>query len=378
MALECAAGLSCLFQNIFFILIGCFGMGFLIGFHELGHFLFAKLFGVRTPSFSIGMGPKLLTKKIGDTEFSFSAIPLGGYVEIAGAAEIGQGDQKEAHAKDSGSFTSKPYYQQLLILLGGIIFNLAFAYGAFILLFATGIPKTPLIQKPIISVIQPESPAEKHTLLIGDRIISINDETIENDIYKIQSILQPLAQQEATVVIERDQTLIEKTIIIGEKKVNGTSIGFLGVEFEISDTPAQSWGQAIKSGIALTHAWIINTAKAFTQLKKNSSELAGPVMIIAMTTKAASAGLKILLFFLAIISINLAVLNLIPLPILDGGQILFYTIEAIIGRPLPGKVREYIHIATWIMFLLLFLVLTTKDIYRIASPYIETIRLYFK
>lgn len=378
MALECTAGLSCLFQNIFFILIGCFGMGFLIGFHELGHFLCAKFFGVRTPSFSIGMGPKLFTKKIGDTEFSFSAIPLGGYVEIAGAAEVGQGDQKEAHATDTGSFASKPYYQKLCILLGGIVFNLIFAYSAFIFLFATGIPKTPLIQKPIISVIQPESPADKHTLLVGDRIVSINNEAIENNIYKIQNILQPLAAQEAIIVVERDKTLIEKTIIVGEKNINGTSVGFLGVEFEISDTPAQSLSEAIKNGITLTHTWIINTAQAFTQLKKNSSELAGPVMIIAMTTKAASAGFKILLFFLAIISINLAVLNVIPLPILDGGQILFYTIEAIIGRPLPDKVREYIHIATWIMFLLLFLVLTTKDIYRIASPYVETIRLYFK
>ena len=95
-------------------------------------------------------------------------------------------------------------------------------------------------------------------------------------------------------------------------------------------------------------------------------------MIIAMTIKSAAAGFQIFLLLLILISINLAVLNLIPLPILDGGQILFYAIEAAIGRPLPTKVREYIHIATWIMFILLFAYLSWKDINRIAGTYIET------
>jgi len=360
-------------QNICFILLGCFGVGFLIGFHELGHFLFAKIFKIRTPSFAIGIGPKLIRKKIGDTEFSFSPIPFGGYVEIAGAAEIGQGDQKDAHATDEGSFATKPYYQKLCVLMGGIIFNLAFAYFAMILLFITGIPKTPLIQKPIITTIQKESPAEKHTLAIGDRIISINKQPIENSIQRLQTILQPLALQEAIVTIERNGSIIEKTIIIGEKQVNGVSFGILGVEFEISPTAPQPFMQAIKQGIAMTNMWIKNTAIGFTQLKKNYGEMAGPVMIIAMTTKAASAGWQILLLLLAIISINLAVLNLIPLPILDGGQLLFYTVEAIIQRPLPEKVREYIHIATWLMFIILFLYLSAKDIYRLAAPYISPV-----
>ncbi len=100
-----------LFQKLFFSMAGILGIGFLIGFHELGHFLFCKLFKIRTPSFSIGFGPRLLKKKIGDTEFALSAITLGGYVEIAGSAEIGQGDQKDAHANDPYSFNQKPLYQ---------------------------------------------------------------------------------------------------------------------------------------------------------------------------------------------------------------------------------------------------------------------------
>src|SRR5690606_27744818 len=98
--------------------LGLFGIGFLIGFHELGHFLFCKLFSIRTPSFSIGFGPKLFSKKIGGTEFVISPIPLGGFVEIAGAAEVGQGDQKEASSRDKESFAVKPYYQKLLVMCG--------------------------------------------------------------------------------------------------------------------------------------------------------------------------------------------------------------------------------------------------------------------
>ena len=101
-----------LLHHLSLIIVGIAGIGFLIGFHELGHFVFCKLFRIRTPSFSIGMGPRIIKKKIGETEFALSLLPLGGYVEIAGAAEMGQGDQKDAQSTDAHSFSSKPYYQK--------------------------------------------------------------------------------------------------------------------------------------------------------------------------------------------------------------------------------------------------------------------------
>lgn len=374
MNLSIFAYLTPFFQNIFFILIGCLGMGFLIGFHELGHFLFAKYFGIRTPSFSIGFGPKIISKKIGDTEFSLSAIPLGGYVEIAGAAEVGQGEQTDAHATDSGSFATKPFYQQFCVMIGGILFNLIFAYCAFILLFMIGIPKTPLMQKPIIAIIHEDSAAEKAGLLPNDMITEFNRTSIDNSIQKLQQLISPLAHQTATITVKRNNELIEKEITLDERTVNNASIGTLGVEFSSLETPASSFFEAVKQGISATNLWIKNTIFGFTQLKKSYGEIAGPIMIVAMTTKAAASGFKILLLLLAIISINLAVLNLIPLPILDGGQILFYGIEALIQRPLPIKVREYIHIGTWLLFLALFLYLSAKDSCRLISPYIESVR----
>ena len=126
---------------------GLIGINFVVGIHEFGHFLFCKFFKIRTPTFSFGFGPYLASKKIGDTTFALSSIPLGGYVEIAGSAEMGQGDQKEAHARDTGSFAIKPYWQKLLVMIGGIVFNLIFAYAALIFLFMIGLPKTEFLYR---------------------------------------------------------------------------------------------------------------------------------------------------------------------------------------------------------------------------------------
>ena len=151
----------------------------------------------------------------------------------------------------------------------------------------------------------------------------------------------------------------------------GKPTGSLGASFAMASLPALSFGESIKKGIALANAYIKNTAKAFTHLLKSrdTTGMGGPIRIIQETTSGAAKGFKIFFLFLAVISINLAVLNLIPLPILDGGQILFYTIEAAIQRPLPHQVREYIHIASWIGILLLTLFLTYKDLLAVAIKF---------
>jgi len=110
--------ISSISQTSLLWIAGILGIGFLIGIHEFGHFLFCKLFKIRTPSFSIGFGPKIFEKQIGETLFKISAIPFGGYVEIAGSAEVGQGEQKEAYAKDEYSMAVKPYWQKMLVMAG--------------------------------------------------------------------------------------------------------------------------------------------------------------------------------------------------------------------------------------------------------------------
>ncbi len=370
-------GVFLLAQNALSIAMALFGIGFLIGFHEFGHFLFCKLFGIKTPTFSIGFGPVLYKRRIWDTDFTLSAIPLGGFVEIAGAAEVGQGEQKDADSTGKDSFAVKPYYQKFLVMTGGILCNLLFAYFTFILLSLTGIPKTPLMPaqtKTVIQELEPNGAAEKAGLQPGDRIHTINGVKVTDNFHRLTETIQPLAKKEVKINYERAGSPKELMLTVGERKVlPGT--GSLGITaFEMEAMPPRSFFEAIRQGIHLTNDWIARTFTGFLGIfrKADVKNMGGPIVIISMLAKGAVHSLKIFLILLAIISINLAILNLIPLPILDGGQLLFYTIEAIIGRPLPVKVREYIHIASWLLIMGLILYLSVFDIARIAHPYIES------
>lgn len=359
--------LSGLAQNSYFILTGLFGLLFLIGFHEMGHFLFCKLFNIHTPSFSIGMGPVIYKKKIGDTDFAFSAIPLGGYVEVAGLAELGQGDQKDAHLLGSRSFASKPYWQKFLVMFGGILFNLIFAFLALWGLYYSGMPKTPLLY-PInastkVSNLIENSPAQKAGLEKNDLIISINKQPVTSAV-EIVEFIKKNPDIHADFEIIRNNIHSTLPVTIGSTKINGQSAGFLGLEFEIQ---AYSFLQAGKNAWTGTIHIIKSTFSAFAGIVTNKqlNNLGGPIMVISQTIQGAAVGIKFFLLLLAVISINLAVLNIFPLPILDGGQILYFTIETVIRRPLPIKVREYIHYATWIFLLLLIAYLSVKDVFRI-------------
>lgn len=356
------------------VFLGILGISLLIGFHELGHFLFAKLFRVYTPSFSIGFGPQLISKKIGTTTFSFSAIPLGGYVEVAGMAEVGQGEQKEAFNTSTHSFAVKPFYQKMLILFGGIFFNCLFTIFVLWILFMIGAPKSDLLyplgiarEKPVIKIIRPNSPAQQAQLQVGDEIIAVNQTNINQDTELLKKIIRSLPNQKVILHLKRNnQTLsLEATpasTLITERKTSGEA-GSLGVLYEIEQVPTFGPYQAFKQSLRATMIYISMVAQSFKNIfiKKDVTEIGGPIMVITETIKGAQKGFKTFLLFLAVISINLAILNLIPLPILDGGQIFFVAIETIIGKQLP-KLREYIHIISWIAVMALIFYLTLKDV----------------
>ncbi len=370
-------------KNLGFIAAGLIGINFLVGFHELGHFLFCKLFNIRTPTFSIGFGSFIVSKKIGDTTFGIARWPLGGYVEIAGLSEVGQGDQKEAKLTGSQSFADKPFWQKFLVLSGGILFNLIFAYFVFSLMFMLGIPKTPIVYPEnattTIETVAPDSPAQKAGLLASDTIIGMDDpelfemgERTLNAKALIEG-LNSLADQQITLQVLRDGTTIMIPIKVASKEFLGQKRGYIGVAFAMEALPPYSFTQSIKKGFETANMHIMNTFRAFKHIfvKRDTSAVGGPITIITATVAGAQKGIKIFLLLLALISINLAVLNVLPLPILDGGQIMFAAIEAIIRRPLPGQIKEYIHIASWVGIMLLVVYLSARDIYRIIEPIIQ-------
>lgn len=369
--------LSILFSTKFLpILFALVGFGLLITVHECGHFLFCKLFGIHTPTFSIGMGPTLFKRKIGDTNFRLALIPIGGYVEIAGMAEVGQGDQKFASDLGPRSFGSKPFWQRFLVLVGGILFNLLFAYAVFSSLYMVGMP----VQKEVALFVQKVKELKDGTpvdLKVGDKIVEINQYKLapkpENLFPLIKQIGEELHETKPkwiTVGAERDGDRVYVSVpaeINGEKVLQGVLAGAtLGLKPTKVEYEKHGFFAAIKHGIKKTNGWIYKVFASLKMLvaKRNIKDFGGPIMIMSESFKRAQQGLSWLFVFLAIISVNLAVINILPIGALDGGQLLFETIEAIIRRKIPYVIRFGVNLASWVLILSLLSFLSYQDIRR--------------
>ncbi len=347
-------------QNFPYILAGIAGVGAVIAFHELGHFLFCKLFNVHAPSFSIGFGPQILKKKIGETTFSLSLIPVGGYVEI----EMGQTEG----INKNRTIDNKSYLQKMCIAWGGIIFNLIFAYVCLVGLSMSGIPSNPFLMHQgsySIKKIIPESPAQKAGIISGDKLLTVNGINVSEHINTLFQALEPLANKETIVTLQRNGEVKTFTLTLGSRKIKDKEYGVLGIEeFLFPSLKPVSFFKAFHQAFTITKELVSSTAHSLANaFKKRSAEgFSGPLMMISLTIASAGQGIKLFLIFLTVISITLGVLNVIPLPILDGGRILTFTIEAIIRRPLPEKIVVATHYATWILMIFLFIYLTIKDV----------------
>ena len=351
---------SWVIQNFHNILIGAIGVGCVIAFHELGHFLFCKLFNVHTPIFSIGFGPRLINKKIGETTFSLSLIPVGGYVE----AEMGQ----TPGLPDNRNMEKKPYWQKMCIACGGILFNLIFAYVILLGLSITGIPSNPFLMQQGTYAIKKfaiDSPALQAGLQPGDKLMKINQTPVSENISQLFQALEPLANQPVQVTIDRAGS--EKTFqfTLAARKVKNKEVGALGIEeFLFPSLPPLSFSQACLQALSITHKLISSTVSGLLHAfqKKSAQSFSGPLMMISLTIASISQGIKLFFIFLTVISVSLAVLNILPLPILDGGRIFTLTVEAIIRRPLPEKFTAAMHYASVILMIFLFIYLTVKDV----------------
>jgi regulator of sigma E protease len=349
-----------LLSSLLSMSLSLLGITFIIVFHEFGHFLFAKLCKVYTPTFSIGIGKVLFSKKIGDTDFCLSAGPIGGYVEIA--TEEGKGN--------SVGFNSIPYYQKLLIMFGGILFNIILTYLIFALLFFTGAPESPMLPynrntTTVESV--PEDSPNSNVLQAGDVITSIAKINIENDSSVLLQEVRTTAEEEYGSVhatILRNNRSKKVTLQVAEYNKKFFSIKqYLNVE--LSKKAPLSFTGSMKQAYSTTILYIKAISGSLKGMfsGKKLDGFSGPIMAIAIGSKGAKKGLSHLLLLLAIISINLAIMNLLPLPIFDGGQIVIHTIEALLGRKLSDKVQNIIGTGSWFFVLGLITLFSIKDLY---------------
>jgi regulator of sigma E protease len=312
-------------------------LGILIFVHELGHFIIAKLTGVKVLKFSLGFGPKVIGRKVGETEYLISSFPLGGYVKMLGEDGIEEVKEEERPR----AYTFQPVWKRFLIVFFGPLFNLLFASLLFILIFMTGFP----VLLPQVGDILPDSPAAKAGLMKGDSIIEIDGRPV-NRWDEMTDIIHRNPGKDLLINVKRDDRIIsfrlrpeEKEVpdIFGEKK----KVGLIGIK-PLGNTRVirEALPDALINGITKTWDISVLTIVSIIKLIQRiipAETIGGPILIFQMAGQEAAHGALSFFTFMAVISINLGVLNLLPIPILDGGHILFLTIEAIRRRPLSEK-----------------------------------------
>ncbi len=342
-------------------------LGALIFFHELGHFLVAKSFRMGVKTFSLGFGPKLAGFHLGKTNYVLSAFPLGGYVQLVGEtpeAEIPEDfDQSE-------NFSLRPPWQRMLVVSAGPFFNFLLAWAIYVLIFLFIGSQAML---PVVGEVKEDSPAQKANLKAGDKILSIENQEIEYWQDMAEQIKSG-SGQELHFRIERDNQILEMEIrpevqttknIFGET-IKVPRIGIVASK-EVVNVPMgpleSLWGAVVQTWnlIALTVEALVKIIERIVPLKT----IGGPIMIAQLVSQQAHQGLVDVLALTALISINLGLINLLPIPVLDGGHILFYSLETILRRPLDPKWRELAMKIGISLLIALMALAVYNDIYRI-------------
>ena len=340
-------------------------LGILISFHELGHFLVARLFGVGVEKFSIGFGPKIFGKRIGNTDYCVSAIPLGGFVKM-----VGEDPNADISPDDiSVSFTHKHVFKRILIVAAGPFFNL---FLAMIIFFGIFQIYGTFILEPSIGEVKENSPAFRGGLETGDRILAINEIPLERweDMAKIISesngdeLVLHIQRNESILVANVKPELITTKNIFGEdfqRYVIGITSSGDGSIKELNFF--QAFSESIIQTYNISKLTIVSIVKLI-QGAISTKTLGGPLMIAQMAGQQAKEGISNLLFFIALLSINLAIINFLPIPVLDGGHLVFFFIEAATGRPVNVKFREIAQQVGIFILVMLMIYVFYNDITR--------------
>ncbi len=344
-------------------------LGVLIFFHELGHFLVARLFGVGVEKFSLGFGPRLFGKKIGLTDYRVSAIPLGGFVKMVGEDPTAEMDPQDIPI----SFTHKHVFKRMLIVAAGPAFNLLLAVIIFYGIFQIS---GTYILKPSIGGVQENSPAETAGLQAGDMITAI-DGTPVTSWEEMAAMITASGGRSMAITIQRPEwdvfTATVSPRVTTTKNLFGEDIQryIIGISSagEVVNqrlNPIESLVESFKETYNITKLTIVSIVKLF-QGTVSTKTLGGPIMIAELAGQQAREGAINLIFFIALLSINLAIINFLPIPVLDGGHLLFFLIEAIIGRPLSIRMREIAQQAGIFILIMLMIFVFYNDISRIFS-----------
>ena len=343
-------------------------LGILIFVHEFGHFIVARWLGVGVTKFSFGFGPKLAGVTRGETEYLISAIPLGGYVKL-----VGENDEEEVSPEERDrAFYGKPVWVKMAIVSAGPIANLVFAFLVFWVVFQGGVPAL----TPKIGDVMPDTPAARAGIEAGDLVVRIGEREITTWEELAAGIQESGAGKVLAMTVRRGEKEIRVTVtpeireglsIFGEK-IDGPKIGVVAskevIQRKINPVAAISR--------AAEETWRIITLTVLTVVKLvmrvlPSDTLGGPILIAQIAGDQARQGISPFAYFLGLLSVNLGILNLLPIPILDGGHILFFSIEALRRKPLSPQARMMAQHVGLAVILMLTALVFYNDIARLIA-----------
>lgn len=338
-------------------------LGVLVFFHELGHYLAARWRGIHVETFSIGFGRALAswTDKQG-TVWKLAWIPLGGYVKLHGQEQPEEvGADVRALWQPGKTFHDKQVGSRAIVVAAGPVANFVLAAVLFALLFATAGQQVIL---PEVGDVLPNSAASRAGLLSGDRILAIDGAPVAR-FEDIQHIIAAHPSEQLTLQIRRGDATQTLPVTTDQRIVGGKPIGSLGVSAHATESHRLSPGDAIVTGI--THTWDVITQTlaglwAMITGAHSADDLGGPLRIAQLSGEVAQLGFSSLIDFIAVLSINLGLINLFPIPVLDGGHLVFFLFEAVRGRPLPRRAVEYGFRAGFALLVGLFVFATWNDL----------------
>ncbi|WP_027390405.1 RIP metalloprotease RseP [Chrysiogenes arsenatis] len=317
-------------------------LGFLIFIHELGHFTVAKLCGVGVDVFSIGFGRRIWGKKFGETEYQISLIPLGGYVKMQG--ESLDGDDPNAPVAREKSFAHKTVWQRIAIVIAGPIANIALPIILLAAVHMNGVNHL----KSVVGNVMENSAAAEAGMIAGDRIVEIEGKSVTwwDDLV---NTVRERPEQQTRITVERNGTLHDLIVtprLSQSKNIFGeeTPVGLIGIASG-KDVVKVHYGplDALWLGSVKTWELVVLTVTGIVKMIQQvipADNIGGPIMIVQVAADQVQHGMNSILFFMALISVNLGILNLLPIPILDGGHLMFYLIEALTGKRPTIRVRE--------------------------------------
>jgi regulator of sigma E protease len=347
----------------------------LVFVHELGHYLAARWNKVRVEVFSIGFGPELFgwNDRAG-TRWKISVLPLGGYVRMFGEGDMamvqgGDAAPDTSEADRAVSFKHKRLPQRAAVVVAGPVANFIFAIIAFAVVFATAGQSVTL---PVVGQLMPGSAAASSGLQPGDRFVTVDSVQIDR-FEQIQQIVELNTGTPIPIVVERngkDVALTATPRIVGETDRFGTvhKIARLGVQAKAGNLVRLDPATAVWRATQQTWGVTAGTVQALVQMvegRRSGEELSGPVGIVRMSGEVAEGGVVALIAFMAVLSVNLGLINLFPIPILDGGHLLFYAAEAIRGKPLGHRAQEYGFRLGLALVLTLMIFATWNDLVRL-------------